>query len=138
MVYDTDGIPSSLTYYVTQSSPRKTDTTKTTETLYKHSVDIKGAIVACDGNANLKLINLYNKNGKGGTFNLVSGVITQKQGGSVSSLVYAEGGSIVNMGGGYVCGASSSGSGAGIMVSDAKGGVSTLNLTGGVIAGNCA
>ena len=138
MTYDTDYIPSNLIYYVTQSSPSKTDTTKTTETLYKHSVDIKGAIVACDGNANLKLINLYNKNGKGGTFNLVSGVITQKQGGSVSSLVYAEGGSIVNMGGGYVCGASSSGSGAGIMVSDAKGGASTLNLTGGVIAGNCA
>lgn len=138
LTYDTDYIPSNLIYYVTQSSPSKTDTTKTTETLYKHSVDIKGAIVACDGNANLKLINLYNKNGKGGTFNLVSGVITQKQGGSVSSLVYAEGGSIVNMGGGYVCGASSSGSGAGIMVSDAKGGASTLNLTGGVIAGNCA
>lgn len=138
LTYDTDYIPSNLIYYVTQSSPSKTDTTKTTETLYKHSVDIKGAIVACDGNANLKLINLYNKNGKGGTFNLVSGVITQKQGGSVSSLVYAEGRSIVNMGGGYVCGASSSGSGAGIMVSDAKGGASTLNLTGGVIAGNCA
>lgn len=138
LTYDTDYIPSNLIYYVTQSSPSKTDTTKTTETLYKHSVDIKGAIVACDGNANLKLINLYNKNGKGGTFNLVSGVITQKQGGSVSSLVYAEGGSIVNMGGGYVCGASSSGSGAGIMVSDAKGGASTLNLTGGVIAGNSA
>lgn len=120
LTYDTDYIPSNLIYYVTQSSPSKTDTTKTTETLYKHSVDIKGAIVACDGNANLKLINLYNKNGKGGTFNLVSGVITQKQGGSVSSLVYAEGGSIVNMGGGYVCGASSSGSGAGIMVSEAR------------------
>ena len=130
-----DGIPSNLTYYVTKSTPSGTGTI---ETLVSHSVDIKGAIVACDGNANLKLINLYNKNGKGGTFNLVSGVITQKQGGSVSSLVYAEGGSIVNMGGGYVCGASSSGSGAGIMVSDAKGGASTLNLIGGVIAGNCA
>ena len=35
LVYDTDGIPSSLTYYVTQSSPRKTDTTKTTETLFQ-------------------------------------------------------------------------------------------------------
>ncbi len=79
LVCDTDGIPSNLYYYVTQSSPSKTDTTKTTETLYEHSVDIKGAIVACGGNANLRLINLYNKNGKGGTFNLVSGVITQKK-----------------------------------------------------------
>lgn len=130
---DNDNIPSNLTYYVTESSPNETGTT---ETLVKHDVEIKGAIVACDGNANLKLINLYNNNGKGGTFNLVSGVITQKQGSSVSSLVYAEGDSTVNMSGGYVCGASSSG--AGIKVSNAKGGASTLNLTGGVIAGNSA
>ena len=129
------GIPSNLTYYVTKSTPSGTGTI---ETLVRHNVDIKGAIVACDGNANLKLINLYNNNGKGGTFNLVSGVITQKQGSSVSSLVYAENGSTVNMSGGYVCGASSSGVGAGIKVSNAKGGASTLNLTGGVIAGNSA
>lgn len=135
LIYDNDNIPSNLTYYVTESSPNGTGTT---ETLVKHNVDIKGAIVACDGNANLKLINLYNNNGKGGTFNLVSGVITQKQGSSVSSLVYAENGSTVNMSGGYVCGASSSGAGAGIKVSNAKGGASTLNLTGGVIAGNYA
>ena len=132
---DNDNIPSNLTYYVTESSPNETGTT---ETLVKHDVEIKGAIVACGGKTNLRLINLYNRNGKGGTFNLVSGVITQKQDGSVSSLVYAEGGSIVNMGGGYVCGASSSGAGAGIMVSNASGGVSTLNLTGGVVAGNSA
>lgn len=135
LTYDKDNIPSNLTYYVTESSPNETGTT---ETLVKHDVEIKGAIVACGGKTNLKLINLYNRNGKGGTFNLVSGVITQKQDGSVSSLVYAEGGSIVNMGGGYVCGASSSGAGAGIMVSNASGGVSTLNLTGGVVAGNSA
>lgn len=127
-----DGIPSNLTYYVTKSTPSGTGTT---ETLVKHDVDIKGAIVACSGNANLRLINLYNNNGKG-SFNLVSGVITQKKGGRVSSLVYAENGSTVNMSGGYVCGASSSG--AGIMVSKEKGSASTLNVTGGVIAGNSA
>lgn len=127
-----DGIPSNLTYYVTKSTPSGTGTT---ETLVKHDVDIKGAIVACSGNANLRLINLYNNNGKG-SFNLVSGVITQKKGGRVSSLVYAENGSTVNMSGGYVCGASSSG--AGIMVSNEKGIASTLNVTGGVIAGNSA
>lgn len=132
--YD-DGIPSDLTYYVTKSTPSGTGTI---ETLVSHSVDIKGAIVACGGNANLRLVNLYNKNGKGGTFNLVSGVITQKQDGSVSSLVYAEGGSTVNMSGGYVCGASGSRAGAGIMVSNNNGGASTLDLTGGVIAGNRA
>lgn len=130
-----DNIPSNLTYYVTESSSNGTGTT---EKLVKHSVEIKGAIVACGGNANLKLINLYNKNGKGGTFNLVGGAVTQKQGSSVSSLVYAEGVSTVNMSGGYVCGASSSGAGAGIRVSNINGGASTLNLAGGAIAGNSA
>lgn len=134
LIHGNDGIPSNLTYYVTESTPSGTGTT---ETLVKHDVDIEGAIVACNGNANLRLINLYNNNGKG-SFNLVSGVITQKKGGRVSSLVYAENGSTVNMSGGYVCGASSSGAGAGIMVSNEKGGASTLNLTGGVIAGNSA
>lgn len=142
LVYDTDGIPSSLTYYVTQSSPRKTDTTKTTETLYKHSVDIKGAIVACDGTDGLRLINLYATNSKGGTFKLESGVITQQQNtqqnnNRVDSLVYAENGSTVNMSGGYVCGASSGNTGAGIMV-NTNGGASFLDLTGGVIAANYA
>lgn len=135
LINGNDGIPSNLTYYVTKSIPSGTGTI---ETLISHNVDIKGAIVACGGNANLKLINLYNNNGKGGTFNLVSGVITQKRGGSVSSLVYAENGSTVNMSGGYVCGASSSGAGAGIKVSNDKGKASTLKLTGGVIAGNSA
>lgn len=123
LIHGNDGIPSNLTYYVTESTPSGTGTT---ETLVKHDVDIEGAIVACNGNANLRLINLYNNNGKG-SFNLVSGVITQKKGGRVSSLVYAENGSTVNMSGGYVCGASSSGAGAGIMVSNEKGGASTLN-----------
>lgn len=126
-----DGIPSNLTYYVTKSTPSGTGTI---ETLVSHNVDIKGAIVACGGNANLKLINLYNNNGKGGTFNLVSGVITQKQDGSVSSLVYAENGSTVNMSGGYVCGASSLRAGGGIEICNN----SSLNISGGVIAGNSA
>lgn len=142
LVYDTDGIPSSLTYYVTQSSPRKTDTTKTTETLFKHSVMIKGAIVACGGTEGLRLINLY-KGGtfnKGGTFKLESGVITQQENtqqnnNRVDSLVYAENGSTVNMSGGYVCGATSRSQGAGIELKDEG---TTLDLTGGVIADNYA
>lgn len=140
LVYDTDDIPSGLTYYVTQSSPSAIDTTKTTETLYKHSVDIKGAIVACGGSDKLRLINLY----AGGTFKLESGVITQQQNTQqkqcrVDSLVYAENGSNVNMSGGYVCGASTgtSGTGAGIIVNK-NGDASSLNLTGGVIAANYA
>lgn len=79
LTYGNGDIPSNLTYYVTQSSPIETGTTKTTETLYEHSVEIKGAIVACGGGEGLKLINLYNNNGKGGKFNLEGGVLTQQK-----------------------------------------------------------
>lgn len=139
LVYDADGIPSNLTYYVTQSSPSATDTTKTTETLYGHSVKIKGAIVACGGSERLRLINLYATDSKGGTFKLESGVITQQENTQqkqcrVDSLVYAENGSTVNMSGGYVCGASGSHAGGGIEICNN----SSLNVSGGVIAGNSA
>lgn len=139
LVYDADGIPSNLTYYVTQSSPSATDTTKTTETLYGHSVKIKGAIVACGGSERLRLINLYATDSKGGTFKLESGVITQQENTQqkqcrVDSLVYAENGSTVNMSGGYVCGASGSRAGGGIEICNN----SSLNVSGGVIAGNSA
>lgn len=132
MDYDTSsGIPTKLTYYVTESTPNGTGTT---ETLYRHEVSINGAIVGTAAGSTMRLINVY----AGGTFNLDSGVITQQYNCNVGNLIYAENGSTVNMSGGYVCGASGSGSGAGVMVSNASGGASTLNLTGGVIAGNYA
>ena len=130
MEYDAQ-IPTSLTYYVTESTVSGTGTT---ETLKAYKADIKGAIVACDGSSDLKLINLYNNNGKGGTFKLESGVITQQQGSSVGSLVYAQDGSTVAMGGGYICGAFGSGAGGGIEVRNN----SNLSISGGVIAGNSA
>lgn len=128
--YD-NGIPSNLTYYVTQSSPSATDTTKTTETLYEHGVDIKGAIVACGGDENLKLIYI-----NGGHFSLENGVLTQEKDYYVRNLVYAENESTVNMNGGYVCGGYCryNGAGAGISVNNN----STLSISNGVIAGNCA
>lgn len=130
LVYDADGIPSNLTYYVTQSSPSATDTTKTTETLFEHRVEIKGAIVACGGNENLKLINI-----NGGHFSLENGVLTQEKDSHVRSLVYAENKSTVNMNGGYVCGGHCryNGAGAGISVYN-----SPLSISDGVIAGNRA
>lgn len=136
MEHDTpDGIPTSLTYYVTKSDANGTSTT---ETLKAYRAGIAGAIVACGGKDayGLKLVNLFN----GGHFNLESGVLTQKKDDHVANLIYAENGSIVNMSGGYVCGAftGASGTGAGVMVSNTKGSASTLNLTGGVIAGNYA
>lgn len=130
MEYDAQ-IPTSLTYYVTESTVSGTGTT---ETLKAYKADIKGAIVACDGSSDLKLINLYSSNGKGGTFKLESGVITQQQGSSVGSLVYAQDRSTVAMGGGYICGASGSGAGGGIEVRNN----SNLSISGGVIAGNSA
>ena len=132
MGYDTSsGIPTKLSYYETESPPNGTTTT---ETLYKHEVGISGAIVGTAAGSTMRLINVYS----GGVFNLTSGVLTQAKDCNVGNLIYAENGSTVNMSGGYVCGASSSGAGAGIMVSNDKGDASTLNLTGGVIAGNSA
>lgn len=132
MDYDTSsGIPTKLTYYVTESTPNGTGTT---ETLYRHEVSINGAIVGTAAGSTMRLINVY----AGGTFNLDSGVITQQYNCNVGNLIYAENGSTVNMSGGYVCGASSSGAGAGIKVFNDKGKASTLKLTGGVIAGNSA
>lgn len=139
MEYGDSNIPTKLTYYVTESVANGT---VTNETLKAYEAGIKGAIVACGGNANLKLINLYATNGKGGTFNLESGVITQQQQSSAtqqqqssaSSLVYAENGSSVNMRGGYICGASGSGAGGGIEVRYN----SSLSISNGVIAGNSA
>lgn len=125
------GIPTKLTYYVTESTPNGTGTT---ETLYRHEVSINGAIVGTAAGSTMRLINVY----AGGTFNLDSGVITQQYNCNVGNLIYAENGSTVNMSGGYVCGASGSGAGAGIKVSNDKGKASTLKLTGGVIAGNSA
>lgn len=134
VAYDeTSKIPAKLTYYVTGSSVN-TDGTSTTETLYKHEVGIGGAIVACGDGDGLRFINLYATDGKSGTFTLKSGVITQQENGKVSSLVYAENGSSVNMNGGYICGASGSGAGGGIEVRNN----SNLNISGGVIAGNSA
>lgn len=128
-------VPNELTYYVTESSVNTTDSTRTNETTYKHEVKITGAIVACSS-SKVNLINL-----EGGTFNLQGGVLTQKNNCNVDGLIYAHNGSTVYMSGGYVCGASmgSSGAGAGIRVEGStldEG--STLEISGGVIAGNYA
>ena len=134
--YDNDGIPTYLSYYVTESSPEGTGTT---ESLVEHGIDIKGegdnkgkgTIVACGGSEGLKLINIKD----GGHFSLESGVLTQQKDCKVRSLVYAESRSTVNMNGGYVCGGfcPNNGAGAGISVDN-----STLSISNGVIAGNRA
>ena len=131
MSYDSNDIPNGLTYYVTESTASGVGTT---EKIYERRATIQGAIVGVTKDSTMKLINVYQH----GTFNLESGAITQKKDCNVGNLIYAENGSTVNMSGGYVCGASTGSTGAGIMVSNEKGDASTLRLTGGVIAGNCA
>lgn len=128
MSYDNDSIPTGLTYYVTKSSPNGT---RTTESLVKHDIEIKGAIVACGGSNSLKLIHIYD----GGHFSLESGVLTQKKDCSVRNLVYAVNNSTVNMNGGYVCGGycPNDAAGAGISVEN-----STLSISDGAVAGNRA
>ena len=136
--YDNDGIPSYLSYFVTESSP---GVTGTTESLVRHGIafkdikdkdikGIKGAIVACGGDENLKLIYI-----NGGHFSLESGVLTQQKDHHVRSLVFAENKSTVNMNGGYICGGNCryNGAGAGISVYN-----SPLSISDGVIAGNRA
>lgn len=127
---DYDGTtPSKLTYYVTEST---SSDTATTETLFRHEVDINGAIVGTTTGSTMNLIDVY----AGGTFNLQSGVLTTAQDANVRHLIYAGNGSNVTMSGGYVCGASvgRDGAGAGIAVI----GNSTLEISDGVIAGNYA
>lgn len=133
MSYDDNGIPTDLTYYVTESTASGAGTT---EKIYEHTATIQGAIVGVTKNSTMRLINVY----QGGTFNLQSGTLTQEKDCNVGNLIYAENGSTVNMSGGYVCGASTNtwANGAGVMVSNEGGRASILNLTGGVIAGNCA
>lgn len=133
MSYDVNDVPKDLTYYVTESTASGVDTT---EKIKEYKATIKGAIVGGTKNSTMRLINVYQH----GTFNLVSGAITQKKDCNVGNLIYAENGSTVNMSGGYVCGASTNtwANGAGVMVSNEGGSASILNLTGGVIAGNCA
>lgn len=123
-----EGMPTSLTYFVTESTPKGTSTT---EVLRKRTVAIGGAIVGTKQDSSMRLINVYSN----GTFNLESGVLTQKEKCNVGALIYAVSGSTVNISGGYVCGASMgrNGAGAGIHVEG-----STLEISGGVIAGNFA
>lgn len=129
MEYDTsNGIPTGLTYYVTESVANGT---RTTETLKAYKAHVKGAIVACSGSKDLRLIVIN----IGGHLNFESGMITQDKNNCVKNLVYAAGSSAISVDGGYVCGGycPEGAAGAGISVEN-----STLDISDGVIAGNYA
>lgn len=72
MSYDVNEVPEDLTYYVTESTASGVGTT---EKIKEYKATIKGAIVGVTENSTMRLINVYQH----GTFNLVSGAITQKR-----------------------------------------------------------
>lgn len=119
-----------LTYYVTESS---VSGTTTTETVYKHEYSTSGYIAGDikDGDQT-GVIQVQS----GGTFNLVSGLITchtdYSGGYGNGHTVYNSG--TFNMTGGYIAGRTTDQMGGGLCATDG----STSNLSGGVIAANTA
>ena len=117
---------STLTYYITKSTPTGTGTT---ETLEKHEVPLAnaGKILCKEGSD--QVIKVEN----GGTLELKSGVL---QGTGVRHIVYVEDGTL-NVSGGYIVGGGSDDMpGGGIYVG--SGAVrGTVNIQGGVVAANC-
>ncbi len=120
-----------ITYYVTESVPTATDTSKgTTDTTYKHVDTVKGAIVTNGSNDQV----IYVDNGC--TFNLNGGLITQGTA-QVNHLVEINSG-IFNMNGGYLAGANSKDTKIGGAAVYSKNSNCTMNMNGGVIANNTA
>lgn len=116
---------STLTYYITTSTPNDTGTT---ETLEQHTVSLTGAGKILCKEGSYQVIKVET----GGTLELLSGVL---QGAHVSHIVYVEGGTL-NVSGGYIVGGGSDDRpGGGIFVT---GGAERgkVNIQDGVVAAN--
>lgn len=118
---------STLTYYITKSTPTA-DRTGTTETLIQHTVPLTnaGKILCKEGSYQVIKVET------GGTLELRSGVL---QGAHVSHIVYVEGGTL-NVSGGYIVGGGNDDRpGGGIFVTggEKRG---KVNIQGGVVAAN--
>lgn len=127
-----NGTPKSLTYYETKSTP-KTDGLGTTETTYRHVVTGFGAIDAASDSGSVKyVVNVE----AGGILNLKGGMITTAANLSPDGhVIYSEG--TVKIAGGYVTNGNGGGWGGGLCIAGAKAGVNaSLEMTGGVVAGN--
>lgn len=127
---DNNGTPQSLTYYETTSTPNE-DKLGTTETTTKHVVSGFGAIVAAsDGGSVKRVISVAD----GSTLNLNGGMITTPRTlRNDGHVIFSQG--AVNISGGYVTNGSGGGWGGGLCVTGAN---ASLEMTGGVIAGNKA
>lgn len=122
--------PKSLTYYETKSTPN-TKGLGTTETTYEHVVTGFGAIDAASESDSVKyVVNVE----AGGILNLKGGMITTAANLSNDGhVIFSQG--TVKIEGGYVTNGNGGGWGGGLCVTGAK---ASLEMTGGVVAGNKA
>ena len=122
--------PQSLTYYETTSTPSE-DKLGTTETTTKHVVSGFGAIVAAsEGGSVKRVISVAD----GSTLNLNGGMITTPRAlGTDGHVIFSQG--AVYISGGYVTNGNGGGWGGGLCITGAN---ASLEMTGGVVAGNKA
>lgn len=122
--------PQSLTYYETTSTPSE-DKPGTTETTTKHVVSGFGAIVAASKSGSVKQVISV---ADGSTLNLNGGMITTPRAlGNDGHVIFSQG--AVYISGGYVTNGNDGGWGGGLCITGAN---ASLEMTGGVVAGNKA
>lgn len=124
------GTPKSLTYYETMSTPN-TDGLCTTETTYEHVVTGFGAIDAASESGSVRQVVTVNE---GCTLDLKGGMITTATNLSDNGHVILSTGKVI-IEGGYVTNGNHGGWGGGLCITGAK---ASLEMTGGVVAGNKA
>lgn len=125
-----NGTPTSLTYYETMSTPN-TDGLCTTETTYEHVVTGFGAIDAASESGSVRQVVTVNE---GCTLDLKGGMITTAANLSDNGHVILSTGKVI-IEGGYVTNGNRGGWGGGLCITGAK---ASLEMTGGVVAGNKA
>ena len=122
--------PQSLTYYETTSTPNP-DSLGTTETTTQHVVSGFGAIVAASNSGSVKRVISV---ADGSTLNLNGGMITTPRAlGNDGHVIFSQG--AVYISGGYVTNGNGGGWGGGLCITGAN---ASLEMTGGVVAGNKA
>ena len=122
--------PQSLTYYETTSTPNP-DSLGTTETTTQHVVSGFGAIVAASNSGSVKRVISV---ADGSTLNLNGGMITTPRAlGNDGHVIFSQG--VVYISGGYVTNGNGGGWGGGLCITGAN---ASLEMTGGVVAGNKA
>lgn len=127
-----NGTPKSLTYFETKSTPNQ-DGLGTTETTIRHVVTGFGAIDAASDSGSVKHVATVKE---GGTLDLKGGMITTAANLSDDGhVIFSEG--KVKIEGGYVTNGNGGGWGGGLCITGEKAGVNaSLEMTGGVVAGN--